>query len=567
MLPTYLIDTIILLSAAVIFVPLMQYLKLGSILGFLVAGAVIGPWVLGLITEVDEIRHFAELGVAFLLFIIGVELKPKRLLLMRKWVFGLGSTQVLLSGMVLMGAAMMMGLSLRQSVIVGFGLALSSTAFVLQILTEQGLINTLPGRRSFAILLLQDLAVVPLLALTPLLIQTDISLGVDIAISFGEAALIFVLILAGGRFLLSPILRLIARSGNTDIFAATALLLVLGVAGLITTAGFSMAMGAFVAGLLIADSEYRHQVLADIQPFRAFLLGLFFMSVGMSMDFMVLIENVRFIVLALVGLLLIKGVTIWISALFFGIKPRDATAAALMLSQSGEFAFVIFGVALTIGLLDKALFDQLILIVALSMAVTPLLAVMARRFISNGEAVAEVDKAEHASELEPQVIIAGFGRVGRRVARMLKSDNVPYIAIDTNAELVHQYRSEGFSVFFGNAGNLGVLISLGVKQSRLVVVTIDQRTVSRQLVSELRAMSPDLHIVARGRDSQHCIQLCQAGADETVSESFEASLQLGAEVLQRLGRSTEEIFQVTQKTREQDSIDTVLEENSTASSN
>ncbi|MCW9036092.1 MAG: monovalent cation:proton antiporter-2 (CPA2) family protein [Alphaproteobacteria bacterium] len=550
MLPTYLIDSIILLTAAVILVPLMQYLRLGSIIGFLTAGVVVGPWVLSLITEVEEIRHFAELGVAFLLFIIGVELKPKRLLLMRKWVFGLGSAQVIVTGIVFMGIALLLGLNVRQGIIIGFGLALSSTAFVLQLLTDQGLIGTQPGRRSFAILLLQDLAVVPLLALVPLLTQTDVSLGLDLAIAFGEAALILIIIIVGGRFFLRPLLHLVARSGNLDIFAAAALLLVLGVAGLITMAGFSMAMGAFVAGLLIADSEYRHQVLADIQPFRGFLLGLFFMSVGMSMDFGALISDWQYLVLALIGLLSIKAIIIWALARFFGIQSRPAFAVALILAQSGEFGFVIFGVALTHGLLEKTLFDQLILVVTLSMIITPALAYLSKQFFVSNTTSTDTQPPEDKSDFVHKVIIVGFGRVGRRIAKMMDFANTPYIAIDSNADLVNQYRSEGFPVYFGNAESFDVLISVGVKNSRLVVVTIDQQETSKLLVRELRRLSTTLHILARGRDSAHCEQLLVAGADEAVSEAFEASLQLGAEVLQRLDQPSEQIQQVQQKMRD-----------------
>ncbi|PHS74424.1 MAG: potassium transporter KefC [Rhodospirillaceae bacterium] len=552
MLPTYLIDSIILLTAAVVLVPLMQYLRLGSIIGFLVAGIVVGPWVLSLITEVDEIRHFSELGVAFLLFIIGVELKPQRLLLMKKWVFGLGTAQVIVTGLALMGIAMLFGLSMRQSLIVGFGLALSSTAFVLQLLIDKGLIGTLAGKRSFAILLLQDLAVVPLLALVPLLAQDDITLGMDLALAFGEAALILVLIILGGRYFLRPVLHLVAKTGNTDIFAAAALLLVLGVAGLITLAGFSMAMGAFVAGLLIANSEYRHQVLADIQPYRGLLLGLFFMSVGMSMDFGILAQNGHYLVLALLGLLTLKATIIWVLARLFGVPAHPSVAVSLILAQSGEFGFVIFGVALSQNLIEKTLFDQLILVVSMSMIATPVLAMLADKYFTSKTAVPETHLPQSATSPDHrQVIIVGFGRVGRRVANMLDEAKTPYTAIDYNADIVNQYRLKGYPLYFGNAGSLDVLISVGAKNSRVVIVTIDQTETSKHLVAKLRKLSSTLHIVARGKDSEHCLHLRQAGANETISEAFEASLQLGVDVLQRLDHPPELIQQIQQNMRDE----------------
>ncbi|PCI36815.1 MAG: potassium transporter KefC [Rhodospirillaceae bacterium] len=551
MLPTYLIDSIILLTAAVVLVPLMQYLRLGSIIGYLVAGIVVGPWVLSLITEVEEIRHFSELGVAFLLFIIGVELKPQRLLLMKKWVFGLGTAQVVVTGLTLMGASMLFGLSIAQSLIVGFGLALSSTAFVLQLLIDKGLIGTLAGKRSFAILLLQDLAVVPLLALVPLLAQDDITLGMDLALAFGEAALILVLIVLGGRYLIRPVLHLVAKTGNTDIFAAAALLLVLGVAGLITLAGFSMAMGAFVAGLLIANSEYRHQVLADIQPFRGLLLGLFFMSVGMSMDFGILAQNGHYLVLALLGLLAVKAGIIWVLARLFGVPAHPTIAVSLILAQSGEFGFVIFGVALSQNLIEKALFDQLILVVSMSMIATPVLAMLANKYFTSKTAVPETHLPQSATISDRQVIIVGFGRVGRRVAKMLDEAKTAYTAIDYNADIVNQYRLKGFPLYFGNAASLEVLISVGVKKSQLVIVTIDQKETSKHLVRKLRKLSSTLHIVARGKDSEHCAHLKQAGADEIVSEAFEASLQLGTDVLQRLDHPADLIQKIQQKMRDE----------------
>lgn len=548
MLPSYLYDSIVLLTAAVIFVPLLQYLRLGPILGYLVAGIAIGPWALGLIDEIEQIRHIAELGIAFLLFIVGVELKPQRLLVMRKWVFGLGSAQVFCSGAVLMALLIALGFAPMQALIIGSALALSSTAFVLQLLKEQGLLNSTPGRRAFAILLLQDLAVVPLLVLLPLFSRGVVP-GVQLLLALLQACALLALIIIGGRFFLRPILHQIARTGNADIFAASAVLLVLGVAALVSAAGFSIAMGAFIAGLLIADSEYRHQVLADIQPFRSFLLGLFFISVGMSMDLSLLGQYPQQFVLALCALLLLKGLIIWLLARLLGVSRAHANMLAMLLAQSGEFALVVFAIAFKEGLLAPALFDQLVLLVALSMALTPSLAAAARRYGDHGEHAPQAQLIENAEPAPHQVIIAGFGRVGRRVAEMLEAFDIAYIAIDADAALVRHYRAQGCPVYFGNAASPGTLNCAGVANTQLVVVTIDQHSTSQQLVAALRQQFPALHIVSRGRDNAHCRLLRQAGADETVSEAFEASLQLGVEALQRLGKPYDQVFWIKQQLR------------------
>lgn len=533
-------QTLILLGAAVLIVPVFQFLRLGTVLGFLAAGMFIGPGGLGLITEVEQIRGLAELGVVFLLFIIGIELKPARLWLMRRQVFGMGSVQVAATGLVLSLALMGWGLQAPVAVLLGLGLALSSTAFVLQILTERHELGTVHGRAAFAILLLQDLAVVPLLALVPVLASPEISLGGDIGLAVAESLGGVVAVILVGRYLLRPALHQVALHGSQEIFLATGLLLVLGTAVVIEHAGMSMAMGAFLAGLLIADSEFRHQIMADIQPFRAILLGLFFMSVGMVVDPGVLLEAPGRILLLLLGLIAIKATVLWAVARLFGVGPLASRRAALLLAQSGEFGFVLFGAALHAGLFDPTLYQQAILVVALSMVVTPLLAARVGRreeAMAMEEGLESLDPSMHIAAIEdsPTVIIAGFGRMGQRIASLLRDAGVSYIAIEMRPNLVARGRQKGFAVYYGNAAQSDVLESAGVATAKLMVVAVDNADVVEFLVGEVHRLYPSLPIFARGHSHSRCEHLLTIGASGVASENLEASLQLSRFALKAAG--------------------------------
>ena len=532
----YLTDILVLLAAAVVAVPLFQRLGLGSVLGYLAAGAIVGPWGFGFIDQVEEIRYIAEFGVIFLLFIIGIELKPARLWAMRRKVFGLGTAQVMLTGLVIAGLALLFDQSLRTAVIIGFGLALSSTAFGLQILNERGEMGTGHGRTAFSVLLLQDLAVVPLLMLVSLL-AADTSLLEGIEFAVLEAVLVIAFVILIGRFFLSPILRLVATSRTAEVFTAAAVFAVLGTAWLMEEVGLSLALGAFLAGLMMADSHYRHQVIADIQPFRGILLGLFFMGVGMSIDFGLLGRQSVLIAGLVLGLLLIKSVILWVLCRLTGVGTPDATRVSLLLSQSGEFGFVLFGLAAISGILAEDLFQFLALVIALTMATTPLMVNLGEyinRRLTQASDRHDVS-TNHIDTGQPHVIIAGFGRVGRRVARILQAGNVPYLAIDRNADRVLDGRREGFSVFYGDASQVDVLKAAGAGQAGALVCTLDQTAPAVRLVNILRQHYPGISIHARGRDWQHCEQLLKAGATIAISETLEASLQLGGAVLSTMG--------------------------------
>jgi monovalent cation:proton antiporter-2 (CPA2) family protein len=532
----YLADILVLLAAAVITVPVFQRLGLGAVLGYLAAGALVGPWGFGFIDQVDEIRHIAEFGVVFLLFIIGIELRPARLWAMRRMVFGLGTAQVMVTGLAIAGLALLLDQPLRTAVIIGFGLALSSTAFGLQILNERGEMETAHGQTAFSVLLLQDLAVVPLLALVSLLAtETSLLEGVEFALL--DAVLVIAFVILVGRFLLSPVLRLVATSRTAEVFTAAAVFAVLGTAWLMEAVGLSLALGAFLAGLMLAESNYRHQVIADIQPFRGILLGLFFMGVGMAIDFGLLGKQGMLIAGLVVGLLLCKSVILWALCRLMGTASAPATRVALLLSQSGEFGFVLFGLAAASGILPADLFNMLALVIALTMVTTPLMANLGEYFhrrigkMADGHDVS----TNHIDAGQPHVIIAGFGRVGRRLGRILQAGNVSYLAIESNADRVLQGRREGFQVFYGDASQVDVLKAAGAGQAGVLVCTLDQPLPAVRLVNILRQHYPDLTIHARCRDRAHCDQLLQAGATITVSETLEASLQIGAAVLRTMG--------------------------------
>jgi monovalent cation:proton antiporter-2 (CPA2) family protein len=538
----YLTDIIILLAAAVVAVPLSRVVGLGTVPGFLIAGVVVGPSALGLIDNAEEIRHLAELGVVLLLFIIGIELKPSRLWLMRRLVFGLGALQVVVTGaLITLAAALLFGLPMQSALLVGPALALSSTAFVLQLLTEQKMLMSAYGRGSIAVLLFQDLAVVPLLALVSLLAVPELSITADVGLALLEALVILALIIFGGRYLLQPILHRVARFGSPEVFTATAVLLVLGTATVMAHIGLSMAMGAFVAGLLVADSEFRHQVVAEIQPFRGLLIGLFFMSMGMALSLDHFLDSPLMVIGLVVLLMTLKIAVLYMLARLFDQASRNALAVSLLLAQGGEFALVLFAVAFENGLLDSALFQQLLLVVVFSMLMTPPLARFANRLAVAAKMGHTVAFAEAQHIESPSILLAGFGRVGRRVGQILEKRGVCYAAVDSDAAVVQGERREGRTVFYGDARQPDVLRSMGAAEARLVIVTVDDFKANEEVVETLRTSFPDLKIIVRGHDLEHCVRLTERGAGLTVSENLEASIALAQEALVIAGDSREDI--------------------------
>jgi monovalent cation:proton antiporter-2 (CPA2) family protein len=531
MMANYLLDIVILLTAAVIAVPLFRMAGFGAVPGFLVAGMLVGPSGLALIDNVIEIGQLAELGVILLLFVIGIELKPARLWLMRRMVFGLGTLQLVITGALLtVGSHVLLDIPYRAAILIGPALALSSTAFVLQFLAEQKMLRSDYGRASLAVLLLQDLAVVPLLALVPMLAAQEFTISADIAFAQLGAAVILLFVVVGGRYLLQPILHRVARTRSQEIFTALVVLLVLGSAILTERIGLSMAMGAFIAGLLIADSPYRHGVVAEIQPFRGLLLGLFFMSMGMSLDLGAFLAQPFSLLGLLVALIVLKFAVLWPLAKYFGLRTASGAAVGLLLSQSGEFGLILFAYTHQLNLIDTVLFQQLLVIVVLSMLVTPVIAHLAQRLAAMPRDLKEARKEKPATA---RIVVAGFGRVGRRIGEILTMAGKPYVAVDYNSSLVLRERADGHRIFYGDVRRPEILRSVGVGNADLVIVTLDDFEATEDVVAALHQVHPDVTILVRGHNAEQCRMLRKLGSSLVVSENLEASLELAREALIR----------------------------------
>ncbi|MBT7409508.1 MAG: potassium transporter KefC [Methylococcales bacterium] len=530
----YLADIIILLIAAVIAVPLFKIIKLDAVPAFIIAGIVVGPSGLALIYNITEISHLAEIGVVFLLFVIGIELKPSRLWRMKKLVFGLGLLQVILTSIILSVAMyFLLDLPLRTIILVGPALALSSTAFVLQILTEQKALTSTYGRASFAILLLQDLAVVPLLALVSLLAMPNLSIGEDIIYALLESVVILLLIILSGRYFLHKILHQIAVADNSEIFTATALLIVLGISFITEQIGLSMAMGAFLAGLLISDSPYRHQIMAEIHPFRGLLLGLFFMSMGMAFNLQLLIEKPLVTFTFVVALLGLKFLILTALVFRFGFNKSNSLAVGLMLAQSGEFALVLFALAFNSNIISEQVFQQLLLVVILSMLTTPILAHYAQRILRK-PAVTVTNNIPN-KPIEAPIVIAGFGRVGHRIGEILTMVNKPFVALDLDPAVVENERKNNQPVFYGDVCKPELLKSVGAANAKLMIISLNNIETTQTLVSTLRKTYPKMIIYVRGHNIEQCKKLRNLGASGVVSDNIEASIELPHLAMQTAG--------------------------------
>lgn len=543
-------ESIIYLVAALIAVTLSKRLGFGSVLGYLAAGIVIGPAVLGLVQDPDHILHFAELGVVFLLFIIGLELQPSRLWVLRKMVFGLGSAQVVVTAGIIGVVAGLLGQDLQTAAIIGSILALSSTAFVLQMLAERKQLSTTYGRAAFAILLFQDLAVIPLIAVLPMLTES----GSNVFDVRGLLTTVLTIggLIVGGRHLLRPILRIAARTDIPEIFTASALLVVIGAALVMQLAGMSMVLGAFLAGMLLADSEYRHELEANIAPFKGLLLGLFFIAVGMSVNLDLLVREPGTILTIVALLMLLKAAVLFPLARVFGIcDARGAISLAVALAQGGEFAFVLFGIVARDGSFDAMLMDQLVLAVAVSMLLTPVAYLinerLARSFTRSVPPTYDAVEAEHNP-----VIIAGFGRVGQIVGRLLAVVGVRFTALEIDSSQVDVVRRYGNRVHYGDASKLELLRAAGASQATLFVLAIDDIEASMRTAETIRKHFPDLRIIARARNRRHEYHLMDLGIEHIFRETLLSSLAMGEQVLRGLGIDAAESHRVIDTFRERD---------------
>ncbi len=540
--PSLLRDALVYLGAAVVCVPLAKRSGLGSVMGYLIAGWLIGPWGLKLVGAVASTLHFAELGVVLMLFLIGLELDQKRLIAMRRAVFGGGALQMVACGGALAVGLFGLGLPWPAALAAGLALAMSSTAIAVQTMNERNLMNSPVGRSSFAVLLFQDIAAIPLIALVPFL-GVAVNDGGSGWLGAGKALAAIAGVVIIGRFLTRPLMRLIAKADVREIFTAFALLLVIGIAQLMAAAGLSMALGAFLAGVLLASSEYRHALESDVAPFKGLLLGLFFIAVGMSIDFGQVLARPGLLALLVVGLLGLKGVMLALIAPRLDVPRSERLLFAALLAQAGEFAFVVLGVAREAQILPRDWEGLLTAAVALSMAMTPLLLIAFDRLtVKRAQTQREADLID--DDTAP-VIIAGMGRYGQIVGRVLLAQGIPITVLDHDPEQIDTVRKFGYKVFYGDATRLDLLEAAGAAKAKLLVIAIDDVADSLTLVDVAKMSFPNLTIVARARNVRHWLELADRGVTAIERETFESSLKSARAALTVLGVAPYEAREIT----------------------
>ncbi|RWX54451.1 glutathione-regulated potassium-efflux system protein KefB [Photobacterium chitinilyticum] len=528
--------SVVFLAAAVVAVPIAQRLGLGSVLGYLLAGIAIGPWGLRLISDVDAILHFSEFGVVLLLFLIGLELNPKKLWQMRKPILGLGGSQVVVTSAVI--AAIVMAcrsflpeISWRDAVVVGMGLALSSTAIALRVIEEQSLDGSETGQSGFAVLLFQDIAVIPMLAVLPVLAGGGGGSWLDFAWMIGG----ILALLVGGHFLLRPLFRWVVLSGVRELFNVAALLLVIGIALGMQSLGLSMALGTFLAGVLLAESEYRHELEIAIEPFKGLLLGLFFISVGMAVNLGLLLEYPLQILLAVIALISVKGLLLYGLARLFGIRPKSRSQMAAILSQGGEFAFVLFTAALGEGLLGNELSALLLVVVSISMMTTPLILLLQDRWFARTFKAEEEALESDVIDREPRVIITGFGRFGQVVGRLLFANKIRVTVLERDPGQIQFLRKFGYKVYYGDATQLDLLRAAGADKAEAIIICTDEPGEVMEVVNLCQQYFPKLKVLARARSRVEAHQLLSHGVENFSRETFAGALDLGRQALISLG--------------------------------
>ena len=544
---TWLGSALVYLAAAVLAVPLARLLGLGAIIGYLGAGIVIGPWGLKLVTDPQDILHFAEFGVVLMLFLVGLELEPQRLWTLRKPIFGWGSVQLFGSAALMVGVGMAFGSDGRLALVGALGLALSSTAIGLAVLAERNLTPTTSGQSVLSVALLQDVAAIPILALLPLLALQAVGGGTDPQaahtanhwLSAGKAIAVVTAIVFGGRLLLRPALRWIAGSATPEIFTAAALLLVVATAALMQWVGLSMALGAFLAGVLLAESEYRRELETDLEPFKGLLLGLFFMAVGMTIDFAVVWQQPGLVAALLVGFLALKALVLWAMARVMQLPVLERPVFIILLAQGGEFGFVVFQAAAQAGVISNGASSLLVATVALSMLLSPLLLVIADRVIAprlqrrlrdTSTALPEINEPQEAP-----IIIAGFGRYGQIVGRLLYANGLKATVLDHDAEAVEALRKFGWRVFYGDATRLDLLRTAGAGSARVLVLAIDDVAQSLKVAEMAREHFPQLTVIARARNVQHYYALRDLGVELIERETLDSALMSARSVLETMG--------------------------------
>lgn len=528
----FLQSSVIFLSAAVVAVPLAQRMGLGSVLGYLLAGVAIGPWGFGLIRDVEAILHFAEFGVVLLLFLIGLELNPKKLWQMRNPILGLGGAQVALTTLFLSAFTYLMGVPWQASLAVGMGLALSSTAIALRVIEEEELAGSETGQSGFAVLLFQDIAVIPMLAILPVLAGgSGGGDWLDAAWTFGS----IVVLLVGGHYLLRPLFRYVVTSGVRELFTVAALLVVIGIALIMQKLGLSMALGTFLAGVLLAESEYRHELEVSIEPFKGLLLGLFFIAVGMAVNLGLIVLEPFKVLFAVIGLVIAKGVILYFLARLFGIRSKARSQMSAILSQGGEFAFVLFTAAQSENLLDAELVSFLLVVVSLSMVTTPLLLLVQKRWFFATINNPDDSDANDVVDRKPRVIIAGFGRFGQVIGRLMYANKIRLTVLESDASQIRLLRKYGYKVFYGDATQLDLLRAAGADKAEAMVACTDNPDEILHIVKVCQQHFPNLKVFARARSRVEAYQLLNNGVPHYSRETFLGALDLGRQLLVELG--------------------------------
>lgn len=548
---SFLFQAMVYLAAAVVMVPIAKRIGLGSVLGYLVAGILIGPFVLAFVgQEGQDLMHFAEFGVVMMLFIIGLELEPELLWRLRRSIAGLGGLQVLMTGLIVAGIAMIAGLHWKPALALGMILSLSSTAIVLQTLNEKGLMKTSAGQSAFSVLLFQDIAVIPMLAFFPLL-ATFQPVGasadahhqtfVDSLPGWGQTLVVLgsvAAIIVMGRFLIRPFLRIVAGTRSREIFTATALLLIVGIAVLMTQVGLSPALGTFLAGVVLANSEYKHELESDIEPFKGLLLGLFFIAVGASINFTLILERPLLIFGLVLALMLVKGLVLFLLGKLFRISLNQNMLFAVALSQVGEFAFVLLSFCLQGGILPQALTDVMMAVVAISMALTPLAMLLHERvfqpWIGTKASVGAEREADTIDERNP-VIIAGFGNFGNTIGRFLRAHNIKATILDIDSERVETLRKMGFKVYYGDASRYDLLHAAGAAQARLIIIAIEPEDKRLEMIETIKKHFPNLRMLVRAKNRFDAYDQMNAGMLHIYRETIDTALRLGIDAMTMLG--------------------------------
>ena len=554
-----LLGIVTLLGAAVVGVPLFKRLGLGSVLGYLAAGLAIGPFGLGLLTDAQTIIHVAELGVVMFLFVIGLEMKPSHLWALRGQIFGLGSMQVGLCAVLLTLVGMAFGFSWRVAFICGAGFVLTSTAIVMQVLAERGDIHTPAGQRMVSVLLFEDLLIVPLLAVVAFLAPESAVQGPVAPLwqRIGLAGLSLAILVAAGLWLLNPMFRLLARSKAREVMTAAALLVVLGAALLMELGGLSMAMGAFVAGVLLSESSFRHQLEADIEPFRGLLLGLFFLGVGMALNLDVVAQNWMLIVAGVVALMVAKSLCIYVVARLTRSSHAVAVDRALLMAQGGEFAFVLFAEGLKMQVISPEINANMTAIVVLSMALTPLVVTIHQRFVK--PEASSLEGVEAPSDLQGNVLIIGFGRVGQIVSQGPLARGAQVTIIDNDPDTIRAASQYGFKVYYGDGSRADILHASGAHTAQAIIVCVDDKAAATLIVENVRRECPSAKLVVRAFDREHAVGLVQQDADVVVRETFESALVMGRETLRAIGVDDDEANDLMDQVRQRDAERFALE--------